>query len=158
MSLPTMSGTGRLIEDPELRFTPGGKAVAKVRLAFNSRKQNPETKEWEDGDVYFVDGTIWGQEAEHVAESLQRGVEVVVTGQLKTRKYETREGEKRSTTDLAIFSIGPSLKYATAKVQKMTRSGSGSAPQGGGFDDPWSSGQPATADTSRASGGGEPPF
>lgn len=162
MSLPTMTGTGRLIDDPELRFTPSGKAVAKVRLAFNSRKKNQQTGEWEDDKAFFVNGTVWGQEAENIAESLQRGHEVVVTGRLETRSYETREGEKRSVVELSIDSIGPTLKYATAKVQKMSRSSSGggsSAPSGGGFDDPWATGAPATADTQRASNfDDEPPF
>lgn len=156
-----MSGTGRLIDDPELRFTPSGKAVAKVRLAFNSRRKNPQTQEWEDGDVFYVDGTVWGQEAENIAESLSRGLEVAVIGRLKTRKYETREGEKRSVVELAIDSIGPTLKYATAQVRKMDRasSGGGTAPSGGGFDDPWASAAPAAnADSARSSFDDEPPF
>jgi single-strand DNA-binding protein len=158
MSLPTMTGVGRLIEAPELRFTSSGKAVAKVRLAFNSRRKNPQTQEWEDGDTYFVDGSVWDQEAENIAESLNKGDEVLVTGLLKTRKYETREGEKRSTTELAIQSIGPSLKYATAKVQKMSRSGAQQGSSGGQrqtADDPWSSAAPAKSGDSFTD---EPPF
>jgi single-strand DNA-binding protein len=162
MSLPVMTGTGRLIEDPELRFTPSGKAVAKVRLAFNSRRKNPQTQEWEDDKAFFVNGTVWGQEAENVAESLARGHEVVVSGRLETRSYETREGEKRSVVELQVDSIGPTLKYATAKVQKMSRSSGtgsgGSAPSGGGFDDPWATSTPQSADTSRSSFDDEPPF
>jgi single-strand DNA-binding protein len=145
MSLPALSGVGRLTDDPELRFTPSGAAVCKVRLAFNSRKKQGD--EWVDGDVFYVDGTVWKQEAEHVAESLQRGAEVFVSGRLKTRQYETREGEKRSAVELLVDAIGPTLKYATAKVQKMARSSGGGQPaQSGGFDDPWASGtgsQPA---------------
>lgn len=153
MSLPTITGVGRLIEAPELRFTTSGKAVAKVRLAFNSRRKNPQTQEWEDADVCYVDGTVWDKHAENVAESLDKGDEVVVTGLLKTRKYETKEGEKRSVTELAIQSIAPSLAYATAKPQRMQRSQGGQQRQAN--DDPWSTAAPA-------SGGGfaddSPPF
>lgn len=149
MSLPILSGVGRLTEPPELRFTPQGKAVCKLRLAFNSRRKNQQTQEWEDADVYYVDGTVWDQEAEHIAESLDKGHEVFVTGRLKTRKYETREGEKRTTTELAIDAIGPTLKYATAKVNKMARGsdsgGRSSAPAGGSDEDPWSVAAPASS-------------
>ncbi|MCW6003916.1 single-stranded DNA-binding protein [Micromonospora sp. CPCC 205371] len=163
MSLPIMTGTGRLIEDPELRFTPSGKAVAKVRLAFNSRKKNPQTQEWEDDKAFFINGTVWGQEAENLAESLQRGVEVVVTGRLETRSYETREGEKRSVVELQVDSIGPTLKFATAKLQRMSRSSGGGRASGGsgggGFDDPWASSSSATPAGSAASDfDSEPPF
>lgn len=160
MSLPMMSGTGRLIDDPELRFTPSGKAVAKVRLAFNSRRKNPQTNEWEDGDVFFVDGTVWGQEAENLAESLSRGVEVVVIGRLKTRKYETREGEKRSVVELAVDSIGPTLKYATAQVRRMDRKSQDGGAPSAGFDDPWATGTPAGGGADRSVGDfdSEPPF
>lgn len=159
MSLPTMTGIGRLIEAPELRFTPNGKAVCKVRLAFNSRKKNPQTDQWEDGDSYFVDGSLWDQEAENVASSLDKGHEVLVTGRLKTRKYETKEGEKRSVVELAVDSIAPTMKYATVSVKKMERSGGNdssgqrqparqsSAPA----DDPWSSSGQSSFDDS-------PPF
>jgi single-strand DNA-binding protein len=166
MSLPILSGVGRLTEAPELRFTSSGKAVCKVRLAFNSRRKNQQTNEWEDADVYYVDGSVWGEEAEHVAESLDRGHEVFVSGRLKTRQYETREGEKRTATDLAIDAIGPTLKYATAKVQKMARaSGSGgrsSAPRGGSNEDPWASAAPASGFGGRPASSGfgddNPPF
>lgn len=160
MSLPTISGTARLIDDPELRFTPGGKAVAKVRLAFNSRKKNQQTNEWEDDKVFFVNGTIWNQEAENVAESLSRGLEVVVTGRLETRSYETREGEKRSVVELLVDSIGPTLKYATAQVRKMDRKSQGGSSGGGGnFDDPWSTSAPASAGpTQGPTFDEEPPF
>lgn len=163
MSLPTMSGVARLIDDPELRFGPSGTAICKVRLAFNSRKKD-ESGNWVDADVFFVDGTVFKQEAENVAESLRKGCEVTVTGRLKTRKYETREGEKRSAVELMIDAIGPTLKYATAQVKKLDRSGgntsgfggSANGGQGGGFDDPW-------ATNSAPDGGGsnfdeEPPF
>lgn len=158
MSLPTLSGTGRLIDDPELRFTPSGKAVAKVRIAFNSRKKNDQG-EWVDDKVFFANGTIWGQEAENVAESLQRGIEVVVTGRLETRSYENKDGEKRSVMELLVDSIGPTLRYATAQVRKMDRSKGGGQQAAGGFEDPWASAAPASADTSRSGGfSDEPPF
>lgn len=124
MSLPTLTGTGRLTEDPSLRFTPSGKAVAKVRLAFNSRRKNQQTQEWEDGDVFFVDGTAWERDAENIAESLTKGTEVIVSGRLKQRQYE-KDGEKRYAIELLIDSIGPSLKFATAAVTKASREGSG---------------------------------
>ncbi|GAA2346679.1 single-stranded DNA-binding protein [Dactylosporangium salmoneum] len=160
MSLPTLSGVGRLIDAPELRFIPSGKAMCKVRLAFNSRRKNPQTDQWEDADVYYVDGTVWGQEAEAVAESLDKGHEVFVSGRLKTRKYETREGEKRSVTELDIDAIGPTLKYATVKVTKMQRSGgqsTGGTGFGGGGDDPWANSAPAGG-SKPSSFGDEPPF
>lgn len=160
MSLPILTGVGRLTEDPELRFTPSGKAVAKVRLAFNSRKKD-DNGNWVDGDVFFVDGTAWEREAENIAESLTKGTEVMVTGRLKTRSYE-KDGQKRFATDLAIEAIGPTLKYATATVEKNQRDGAtsnGSRSSGG--DDPWATATPAGA----AAGGGrsgnfddEPPF
>ncbi|MEU7170353.1 single-stranded DNA-binding protein [Micromonospora tulbaghiae] len=161
MSLPPIFGTARLLDDPELRFGASGVAVCRVRLAFNSRRKNQETGQWEDSDTLFVDGTVFRQEAEHVAESLTRGMEVIVYGRIKTEQYETREGEKRSATKLMIDGIGPSLKFATAKVQKMSRSGGDRGQQsGGGFggDDPW---QTAAPTPSRSNGGGfdvEPPF
>lgn len=162
MSLPTITGVARLLDDPELRFAASGTAVCKVRLAFNSRKKNDATGQWEDADSFFVDGAVFKQEAENLAESLTRGMEVVVTGRLKTRRYETKEGEKRSVTELMIDGIGPSLKFATATVNKMSRSGGqsgGSAQGGGGGDDPWATAAPAG---NTASGGGfdddTPPF
>ncbi|MEO3929264.1 single-stranded DNA-binding protein [Micromonosporaceae bacterium B7E4] len=166
MSLPTVHGTARLTEDPELRFAASGTAVCKVRLAFNSRKKDA-SGEWVDGDVCFLDGTVFKQEAEHVAESLQRGLEVVVTGRLKTRKYETREGETRYAMELLIDAIGPTLRYATASVQKVQRGGSGPAPSGQAADDPWATATPAPAGQSRTAravvgepgdGSDEPPW
>lgn len=153
MTLPTVSGEFRLGADPELRFTPSGQAVANVRLGANGRKFNKQTNEWEDAGECWLNGAIWGQEAENVAESLERGMLVMVTGRLETRKYQTREGEDRLSVDVTIFSIAPSLKYATAKVSKVERS------QGGGnqsqssqsappADDPWAA--PPQSD--------EPPF
>ncbi|MER7166989.1 single-stranded DNA-binding protein [Micromonospora sp. NPDC000207] len=160
MSLPPIFGTARLLDDPELRFAPSGVAVCRVRLAFNSRRKNQETGQWEDSDTLFVDGTVFKQEAEHVAESLTRGMEVVVYGRLKTERYETREGEKRSATKLMIDGIGPSLKFATAKVSKMQRSGGGSGQGSGGAsgDDPWSTGSPSPARTGGGNFAEDPPF
>ncbi|WP_328344865.1 single-stranded DNA-binding protein [Micromonospora sp. NBC_00421] len=155
MSLPPIFGTARLLDDPELRFAPSGVAVCRVRLAFNSRKKNDATGQWEDADTLFVDGTVFKQEAENVAESLTRGTEVVVYGRLKTEQYTTREGEKRSATKLMIDGIGPSLKFATAKPQKLARSNGG---QPGGGNDPWASGGAAPTRTGGGNFDEEPPF
>jgi single-strand DNA-binding protein len=148
MSLPVISGVARLTDDPELRYAASGIAICKVRLAFNSRKKD-NSGNWVDGDVFFVDGTVFKEEAEHVAESLQRGLEVTVVGRLKTRRYETKEGEKRSVVELMIDGIGPALKYATANVQKMQRGSVGSAPPGGSADDPWATSAPASSGSNR---------
>lgn len=169
----TITVIGNLTDDPELRFTPSGAAVAKFRVASTPRFMDKASNEWKDGEPLFLSCTVWRQAAENVAESLQRGARVIVSGRLKQRTYETREGEKRTVIELEVDEIGPSLRYATAKVQKMQRSGggggfgassggSGGGGGGGGFDDPWASAQPANA----ASGGGrssssfddEPPF
>lgn len=165
MSLPPIFGTARLLDDPELRYSANGTAVCRIRLAFNSRRKNPETGAWEDGDTLFVDGTLFKQEAENVAESLTRGTEVVVYGRLKTERYETREGEKRSATKLMIDGIGPSLRFATAKVNKLDRSsgdrgGSNSGGFGGAQDDPWSTAAPAARSARQGDGSfdSEPPF
>lgn len=153
MSLPTMTGIGRATADPELRFAGNGTAVCTVNLAFNSRRKNPSTQEWEDGDVFFVRATAFKELAESMAESLTRGTEVVVTGRLKTDQWEDRAtGEKRSGVSLLLDGIGPSLRYATAKVSKVERStapSQSSAPA----SDPWGS-APATG----GSFTDEPPF
>lgn len=159
---------GNLTEDPVLRFTPSGAAVANFRVASTPRYLDRQSGEWKDGEALFLNCNIWRQAAEHVAESLQRGMRVIVSGRLRQRTYETKEGEKRTVFELEVDEIGPSLRYATAKVQKMSRS-SGS---GGGFgaagppaDDPWASSapsaQPAAAQAPGGGGGGfgeEPPF
>ena len=168
----TITVIGNLTDDPELRFTPSGAAVAKFRVASTPRFMDKTSNEWKDGEPLFLSCTVWRQAAENVAESLQRGARVIVSGRLKQRSYETREGEKRTVIELEVDEIGPSLRYATAKVQKMQRSGGGGGfgassgggggGGGGGFDDPWASAQPANA----GSGGGrssssfddEPPF
>ncbi|MFD0741250.1 single-stranded DNA-binding protein [Phytohabitans flavus] len=161
---------GNLTDDPELRFTPSGAAVAKFRVASTPRVMDRQSGEWKDGEPLFLSCSVWRQAAENVAESLQRGARVIVSGRLRQRSYETREGEKRTVYELEVGEIGPSLRYATAKVQKMARSGGsggfgsgGGGGQGGGgnFDDPWATATPAPAGS--GSGGGsnfddEPPF
>jgi single-strand DNA-binding protein len=163
----TITVIGNLTDDPELRFTPSGAAVAKFRVASTPRFLDRQTNEWKDGEPLFLSCTVWRQAAENVAESLQRGARVIVSGRLRQRSYETREGEKRTVIELEVDEIGPSLRYATAKVQKMSRSGGGGGFGGGGgqggggnFDDPWASAAPAPS--RGGSGGGnfdeEPPF
>jgi len=167
----TITVIGNLTDDPELRFTPSGAAVAKFRIASTPRMLDRQSGEWKDGEPLFLQCSVWRQVAENVAESLQRGARVIVSGRLRQRSYETREGEKRTVIELEVDEIGPSLRYATAKVQKMSRSGGGggggfgasngggggSGGGGGGFaDDPW-----ATATPAGGSGGNfddEPPF
>ncbi len=146
--LPTISGVGRLTQDPELRFAPSGMAILTVNLAFNSRKLNNQTNEWEDSDVFFVRATAFKQLAENAAESLVKGVEVHVSGRLKTEQWEDKNGGgKRSATALLLDSIGPNLSYATASVTRSGRASDGggsSTPHGrsgsgGGVpaEDPW---------------------
>jgi single-strand DNA-binding protein len=123
---------GNLVDDPELRFTPSGAAVANFRLASTPRTYDRQSGEWKDGETLFLTCNVWRQAAENVAESLQRGMRVVVQGRLKQRSYETREGERRTVYEIEVDEVGPSLRNATAKVTKTTRS------QGGfGGDDPW---------------------
>lgn len=155
----TITVIGNLTDDPELRFTPNGAAVAKFRVASTPRTLDRASGEWKDGEPLFLACTAWRQMAENVAESLQRGCRVVVSGRLKQRSYETKEGEKRTVYELDVDEVGPSLRYATAKVQKMSRSSGGAA--GGGFGgkaaadaDPWSSSKPASGSTFDD----EPPF
>jgi single-strand DNA-binding protein len=132
---------GNLVDDPELRFTPSGAAVANFRIASTPRTFDKQTNEWRDGDALFLSCSVWRQAAENVAESLQKGMRVVVQGRLKQRSYETREGEKRTVVELEVDEVGPSLKYATAKVARVQRSGGGGGygSSGGttGGDDPW---------------------
>ena len=155
----TITVVGNLTADPELRFTPSGAAVANFTVASTPRIYDRQTGEWKDGEALFLRCNIWRQAAENVAESLTRGARVIVNGRLKQRSFETREGEKRTVVELDVDEIGPSLRYATAKVNKVNRGGGG-----GGFgsgssspapqDDPWGSAPPA-------GGGGfsdEPPF
>ena len=133
---------GNLTADPELRFTPSGAAVANFTVASTPRMFDRQTNEWKDGEALFMRCNVWRQAAENVAESLTRGARVVVTGRLKQRSFETKEGEKRTVVELEVDEIGPSLRNATAKVQRMQRSGGsgGFGGSGGGrssssFDD-----------------------
>ena len=163
MSLPMLNGTARLIEDPQLRYGASGGAVVTVRLAFNSRKKD-QSGQWVDDATCFLDGKAFGASAENIVESVSRGMEVVVSGRLKTESWE-KDGEKRSKTVLMVDSIGPSLRFATAKVSKA--GGSGQGPQqyeetrrqtsAEGRQDPWGSGVPGTAPAAGA-WDTEPPF
>src|ERR1700756_4826656 len=125
---------GNLTDDPELRFTPSGAAVASFTVASTPRSFDKNTNEWKDGDALFLRCSIWRQAAENGAESLTKGMRVVVQGRLRQRSYETREGEKRTVVELDVEEVGPSLKYATAKVTKASRGGGGfgGGPSGGG--------------------------
>jgi single-strand DNA-binding protein len=156
----TITVVGNLTDDPELRFTPSGAAVAKFRIASTPRNFDKASNEWKDGEPLFLACNIWRQAAENVAESLTRGSRVIVTGRLKQRSYETREGEKRTVIELEVDEIGPSLKYATAKIAKMQRSGGQQSSNAGssGGDDPWSSAGPAKPAASGGSFDSEPPF
>ncbi|GGJ81814.1 single-stranded DNA-binding protein [Streptomyces camponoticapitis] len=164
MTLPTMTGIGRLTADPEPRYTASGKAVVSISLAFNSRRKNPQTQEWEDGDVLFIRGTAWERLAENATETLAKGMEVLVTGELRTESWE-KDGQKQSRAALLIRSIAPSLAFSVATVTKDAHSvngaqsggqGRGGAQQGSSQrsrptqppqDDPWATGTP-----------NEPPF
>ncbi len=142
---------GNLTADPELRFTPSGAAVANFTVASTPRTFDRQTNEWKDQETLFLNCSVWRQAAENAAESLTRGMRVIVQGRLKARSYETREGEKRTVFEIDVEEVGPSLKMATAKVQKTSRSGGG---QGFGGDDPWASNQGASGGSQGASGGG----
>lgn len=124
---------GNLVDDPELRFTPSGAAVANFRIASTPRTFNRQNNEWEDGETLFLSCSIWRQAAENVAESLTRGTRVIIQGRLKSRSYEDREGQKRTVFEVEVEEIGPSLKTATAKVTRASRSG-GAPAGGGGFN------------------------
>ncbi len=123
---------GNLTNDPELRFTPSGAAVANFTVASTPRTLDRTTNEWKDGEALFLRCSLWRQAAENVAESLQKGMRVIVQGRLKQRSYDTKEGEKRTVIELEVDEIGPSLKYATAKVNRTQRSGGGDFGGGGG--------------------------
>ncbi|MEU5704587.1 single-stranded DNA-binding protein [Streptomyces aurantiacus] len=173
---------GNLVDDPELRFTPSGAAVAKFRVASTPRTFDRQTNEWKDGESLFLTCSVWRQAAENVAESLQRGMRVVVQGRLKQRSYEDREGVKRTVYELDVEEVGASLKNATAKVTKTTGrggqggysgggAGGGGGQQGGGWgggsgggqqqggggapaDDPWATSAPASGGNPAGSSGG----
>lgn len=168
---------GNLTADPELRFTPSGAAVANFTVASTPRTFDRQTNEWKDGEALFLRCSVWRQAAENVAESLQRGMQVIVQGRLKQRSYETKEGEKRTAYELEVDEIGPSLRFATAKVTKVGRGGGGGGAGGnrggygggqqGGYgggqpsgnsgpaDDPWAS--PQGGNTGGGGGWGPPP-
>ncbi|WP_430334818.1 single-stranded DNA-binding protein [Rhodococcus sp. ACT016] len=166
---------GNLTADPELRFTPAGAAVANFTVASTPRTFDRQTNEWKDGEALFLRCNIWREAAENVAESLTRGSRVIVSGRLKQRSYETREGEKRTVVELEVDEIGPSLRYATAKVNKANRGGGGGGGFGGssggsgggrpasnysqGGDDPWGSAPQAGSFGGSSQGvDDEPPF
>lgn len=171
---------GNLTADPELRFTPAGAAVANFTVASTPRTFDRQTNEWKDGDALFMRCNIWREAAENVAESLTRGSRVIVSGRLRQRSYETREGEKRTVVELEVDEIGPSLRYATAKVNKANRGGGGggggfnsgsgssggssggrsnsSSNSGSGGDDPWGSAPAASGSFGGRGGDEEPPF
>jgi single-strand DNA-binding protein len=124
---------GNLVDDPELRFTPSGAAVANFRVASTPRTYDRQSGEWKDGESLFLSCSVWRQAAENVAESLQRGMRVIVQGRLKSRSYDDREGNKRTVFEIDVDEVGPSLRSATAKVTKAMRSGGGDGGGGGGF-------------------------
>lgn len=123
---------GNLTNDPELRFTPSGAAVANFTVASTPRTFDRQANEWKDGETLFLRCSVWRDAAENVAESLQRGTRVLVSGRLRSRSYETKEGEKRTVIEMEVDEVGPSLRYATAKVAKTSRGGGGSGGYGGG--------------------------
>ena len=164
---------GNLVDDPELRFTPAGQPVARFRVASTPRFLDKNTNEWKDGDSLFLTCNVWRQAAENVAESLTRGMRVIVSGRLRQRSYETKEGEKRTVYEVEVDDVGPSLRNASAKVNRVARSGGdggygggqrssggrSSGGQGGGYGggggggepDPWASDSPAATPTNRPS-------
>ncbi|MCF3100226.1 single-stranded DNA-binding protein [Streptomyces roseoverticillatus] len=164
---------GNLVDDPELRFTPSGAAVAKFRVASTPRTFDRQTNEWKDGESLFLTCSVWRQAAENVAESLQRGMRVIVQGRLKQRSYEDREGVKRTVYELDVEEVGASLKNATAKVTKTAGRGGqggygggqqqggwsggsgGQQQQGGGApaDDPWATSAPSGGQQGGGGGG-----
>jgi single-strand DNA-binding protein len=167
---------GNLVGDPELRYTPTGQAVAAFRVASTPRYMDRTTNEWKDGDSLFLSCNVWRQAAENVAESLQRGMRVIVSGRLRQRSYETKEGEKRTVYEIEVDEVGPSLRNASAKVTRSSRSGGGQGGGGGfggsgqsgpggqggygggasgnrGADDPWAADPPADSGFTD-----EPPF
>jgi single-strand DNA-binding protein len=131
---------GNLVADPELRFTSAGQPVATFRVASTPRIMDRQTNEWKDGDSLFLTCNVWRQAAENVAESLQRGMRVIVTGRLKQRNYETKEGEKRTVFEVEVDDVGPSLRNASAKVNRASRGGGEGGFGGGGGNRPASSG------------------
>ena len=150
---------GNLTDDPELRFTPSGAAVANFTVASTPRTLNKQTNEWEDGEAMFLRCSVWRQAAENVAESLQKGARVIVQGRMRARTWETREGEKRTSFEIDVDEIGPSLRWATAKVAKAGRSsgGGGYGASGGGQQQPAGGDPWATSGAPQGGGGGAAP-
>jgi single-strand DNA-binding protein len=156
---------GNLVDDPELRFTPSGQPVANFRVASTPRFRDNTSGEWKDGDSLFLTCNVWRQAAENVAETLTRGMRVIVSGRLRQRSYETKEGEKRTVYEVEVDDVGPSLRNASAKVNRASRNGAGNgqgsgggrpasvgaSPAPGGDADPWASDSPGTYSD-------EPPF
>lgn len=153
---PQLTIVGNTTQDPELRFTPSGAAVASFTVASTPRQYDKQSGEYRDGETLFLRCSVWREQAEHVAESLTRGMRVVVVGRLKQRSYE-KDGQKRTSYELDVDEVAPSLRYATAKVAKAQRQGSGQS-QGGfgqgqqGTEDPWATGSGGFSDDSN------PPF
>jgi single-strand DNA-binding protein len=137
----TVVVVGNLTDDPELRFTPQGVAVANFRLAV-SRRMKDESGQWKDGETSFFRISCWRQLAENVAESLTRGSRTMVAGRLRMRQWETQEGEKRSVVEIEADEVGPSLKWATAKVEKTSRAGGGGGGRDNGASDEWGTDAP----------------
>ena len=151
----TITIVGNLTADPELRFTPSGAAVANFTVASTPRTFDRQSNEWKDGETLFMRCSIWRDAAENIAESLHRGTRVIATGRLKSRSYDTKEGEKRTVIELDVDEVGPSLRYASAKVTKAERGGSSGGFGGGGQGgapqaDPW-----ATGGSAPQQGGGQ---
>ena len=145
---------GNLVDDPELRFTPAGQPVARFRVASTPRFRDNSTGEWKDGDSLFLTCNVWRQAAENVAESLTRGTRVIVSGRLRQRSYETKEGEKRTVYEIEVDDVGPSLRNASAKVNRVARNGSGGGQAGqGGPAGPGSSGGRSPGAPGNAGGG-----
>lgn len=155
MPLPTITGVARLTADPELRFTGNGKPVASVRLAFNQRRLNQQTQQWEDGDTFFVRGQAWERLAENICETLQKGMEVMVSGDLRTERWE-KDGQKHEMPSLTIRSIGPNLAHAVAQVARPAYEQAPPDAQRG-QQRPQAARQ-APADDPWATGATEPPF
>ncbi|MGL4745730.1 MAG: single-stranded DNA-binding protein [Dermatophilaceae bacterium] len=153
----TVTIIGNLTADPELRFTPSGAAVANFTVASTPRTFDRQSQEWKDGETLFMRCAIWRDAAENVAESLNRGTRVVVTGRLKSRSYETKEGEKRTVVELDVDEVGPSLRYASAKVTKADRGSGGGGFGGGQQQDPWATGSAPQGGGSGGWGGQQAP-
>lgn len=144
---------GNLTADPELRYTQNGLAVANFTVASTPRTFDRASNDWKDGEALFLRCSVWREFAEQVAGSLTKGSRVVATGQLKMRGYETKEGEKRTSTELEIHEIGPSLRYATAVVTRVARNAAGGGQQRGQQEEPWAASAPASANDGWASDG-----